>query len=302
MGTQLAASLAWLQLGKTVRMLQSVGAHRRGLAHPWTRAWWIAYTLDREQACIFGRPLAIRDEDCDVGLPEDEEERWDRQTPLRGFISTLRLDAIIGSILLSGAPSGRASHDEHLVLDRLEQWRATNPLPYDLQQAKTPLFIQSSMLFLKYHYCRMLLARKAFLRGEAFQPTLEASQGIAKIIDGLLQRQVMSETCREWHLVLHRLTLPSPPSLPAAGGHMAHARCAETALTLVLMHHRAQCTDSESILKCADGLSQLSERCVDRSLLQSAPPLSVYDQQMDSCKTLAPPPRCSIFTTQHHFD
>ncbi|PWN87278.1 hypothetical protein FA10DRAFT_182307 [Acaromyces ingoldii] len=189
MGTQLAASLAWLQLGKTVRMLQSVGAHRRGLADPWTRAWWIAYTLDREQACIFGRPLAIRDEDCDVGLPEDEEERWDRQTPLRGFISTLRLDAIIGSILLSGAPSGRASHDEHLVLDRLEQWRATNPLPYDLQQAKTPLFIQSSMLFLKYHYCRMLLARKAFLRGEAFQPTLEASQGIAKIIDGLLQRQ-----------------------------------------------------------------------------------------------------------------
>lgn len=224
MGTQLAASLAWLQLGKTVRMLQSVGAHRRGLAHPWTRAWWIAYTLDREQACILGRPLAIRDEDCDVGLPEDEEERWDRQTPLRGFISTLRLDAIIESILLSDVPSGRASHDEHLVLERLEQWRATNPLPYDLQQAKTPLFIQSSMLFLKYHFCRMLLARRAFLRGDAFQPTLEASQGIAKIIDGLLQRQVMIETCRECHLVFHRLN----PFLVAVSSRSrrSHGSCA----------------------------------------------------------------------------
>lgn len=105
MGTQLSNTIAWSTLGRACRMLQSVGAHRNLTAvklswttlqsQQWTMAWWVAYTLDREQASVFGRPLAIRDEDFDVQYPQTNSK------VMRRFTASLQLDEIIGRALVA---------------------------------------------------------------------------------------------------------------------------------------------------------------------------------------------------------
>jgi hypothetical protein len=56
--------------------------------------WWCIYSLDRTLSSALGRPLAIRDTDCDVEVPDggcDNENA--------GFVSILRLRQVLGNIL-----------------------------------------------------------------------------------------------------------------------------------------------------------------------------------------------------------
>ncbi len=80
------ASTSWLHLGGAIRVLLEIGAHRKHAAkklglsrleeESYKRAFWIAYSLDREAAAALGRPLMLQDEDIDVELPIEIDDEY----------------------------------------------------------------------------------------------------------------------------------------------------------------------------------------------------------------------------------
>ncbi|KAK2865476.1 hypothetical protein FQN49_003530 [Arthroderma sp. PD_2] len=74
-------SVSWVWLGSAVRIAQDLGFHME--SGPWEpmdgemrkRVWWSIYSWERLSALELGRPLAINDDDCDIGLPSPIEEQ-----------------------------------------------------------------------------------------------------------------------------------------------------------------------------------------------------------------------------------
>ncbi|KAG2177747.1 hypothetical protein INT43_002994 [Umbelopsis isabellina] len=76
-------SECYLLSGIAIRMAQDLGLHQS--CEEWTmpeaekqtrkRIWWSLYIMDRFNSALFGKPLSIIDEDCDVSLP-DENAPW----------------------------------------------------------------------------------------------------------------------------------------------------------------------------------------------------------------------------------
>ncbi|KAM5440452.1 hypothetical protein McanMca71_003934 [Microsporum canis] len=74
-------SVSWVWLGAAVRIAQDLGFHME--SGPWEpmdgemrkRVWWSIYSWERLSALELGRPLAINDDDCDIGLPSSIEEQ-----------------------------------------------------------------------------------------------------------------------------------------------------------------------------------------------------------------------------------
>ncbi|KAM3066787.1 hypothetical protein ACMFMG_011856 [Clarireedia jacksonii] len=69
---------AWQVLGQAIRIAQSVGLHRQhlndGMAESHgerlnARIWWVCYCLEMTMGLEVGRPLSIRNSDCDQPLP-----------------------------------------------------------------------------------------------------------------------------------------------------------------------------------------------------------------------------------------
>lgn len=114
-----------MNLGKCVRLLQSIGAHRKFSAEAngfdltteetFRRLWWVVYLLDRMMSAHMGRPMCINDEDVDVDeiyLVDDEylveaSERdtepvqpVDKPCVLAGFRHSVRLSRVSLSLSL----------------------------------------------------------------------------------------------------------------------------------------------------------------------------------------------------------
>ncbi|CAI7663847.1 unnamed protein product [Penicillium glandicola] len=68
---------AWIAIGQAARHGQDIGLHRSSVHMGFSemdqqrrqRLWWSIYTLDSALSTTLGRPVAIRDLDCDVELP-----------------------------------------------------------------------------------------------------------------------------------------------------------------------------------------------------------------------------------------
>ncbi|EXJ68023.1 uncharacterized protein A1O5_08638 [Cladophialophora psammophila CBS 110553] len=82
----LGASLpspCWVMAGTTSRIVQDLGLHKRPSPHQLfnveiesrNRLFWGAYMVDRLVALTFGRPVLLLDEDCDVDLPGNVDEK-----------------------------------------------------------------------------------------------------------------------------------------------------------------------------------------------------------------------------------
>jgi len=77
-------TIVWLICGLDIRMAQDLGLNRS--SDKWMlpkseietrkRVWWAVYIADRWDSASTGKPVAIFDEDCDVGYP-DEYADWD---------------------------------------------------------------------------------------------------------------------------------------------------------------------------------------------------------------------------------
>ncbi|KAJ1030501.1 hypothetical protein NDA16_001410 [Ustilago loliicola] len=198
LGLPLAASTSWLHLSGAIRLLLDVGAHRKQAAkklglsrieeETYKRAFWVAYSLDRELASSLGRPIMLQDEDIDVELPIEIDDEYLFNTPegqplpkqptdkpalIGGFLCSLRLDEIVGRTLKTVYALHKTKlrfginskeWDERLVTEidsALNNWLDTVPphLRYDPHETDDEWLMQSSLLYSKYYNCQLLVHR-----------------------------------------------------------------------------------------------------------------------------------------------
>jgi hypothetical protein len=75
-------SAAWIWLASAARISQDIGLHNE--TGPWPmiegemrrRVWWGIYVWDRHMSLELGRPLLIKDADCDVSLPAAIDDHY----------------------------------------------------------------------------------------------------------------------------------------------------------------------------------------------------------------------------------
>lgn len=238
-GTGLHFNIGWCLLGVVFRLLEFAGAHRKltaqRLQHPlaieeeWRRTWWTAYSLDREISTTLGRPMAVQDEDFDVALPLEVDERYftasgDGAVPtqpkgkpalISGFLSALKLDEIMGRTLRTIYAIGKAKVSRGLVgkgwdqlivaeIDSLlNQWLDSVPkhLRYNANEKNEEWLVQSSMLYCKYYFCQILVHRpfivgpkmSSSLNYPSLAITTNAAKSMTQILGNLLKRGLIHE-------------------------------------------------------------------------------------------------------------
>ncbi|KAK0460067.1 fungal-specific transcription factor domain-containing protein [Desarmillaria tabescens] len=198
------------QIGLAIRMAQQVGAHvhknRPPNAHDeaWKRVFWVLIFLDVSHACHYGRPVALRYEDFDIGFPlECDDIYWNHPDPARrfrqpagrpsalsAFVCLLKLVNTITyvkrSIYHTRNPmilmGGQRRPPETEILSSLDsflnQWLQSVPehLRWNPNNQDGLFFNQSVFLHITYHYTRILVHR----------PYLPAPQSIATCRDAAL--------------------------------------------------------------------------------------------------------------------
>ncbi|KAI8060365.1 fungal-specific transcription factor domain-containing protein [Gongronella butleri] len=96
----------WIWSGMAVRMAQDLGLHRTVLTHDPTKLamleqrrllWYAVYITDRWCCSAMGRPLAIADSDCDVGLPQIDVPGEPGKYGM--FVNLVKLSGILGEVL-----------------------------------------------------------------------------------------------------------------------------------------------------------------------------------------------------------
>lgn len=89
---------AWTYIGLAMRTCVDLGMHRRDRggteslleAEMRKRVFWTAYSLDRQNSIMLGRPFAISDRDIDAELPVDVNESIQDETSLRKALEASR--------------------------------------------------------------------------------------------------------------------------------------------------------------------------------------------------------------------
>ncbi|KAK0477292.1 fungal-specific transcription factor domain-containing protein [Armillaria novae-zelandiae] len=191
------------QIGLALRMAQQVGAHVHKNRPPnardeaWKRAFWVLIFLDVSHACHYGRPVALRYEDFDIGFPlECDDIYWnhpdparrfrqpaDRPSALSFFVCLLKLVNTIAYVkrsiyhtrnpmILMGGQRRPPETEIVLSLDSfLNQWLQSVPehLRWNPNNQDGLFFNQSAFLHITYHFTRILIHR----------PYLPAPQSIA---------------------------------------------------------------------------------------------------------------------------
>ncbi|KAK0430726.1 fungal-specific transcription factor domain-containing protein [Armillaria borealis] len=198
------------QIGLALRMAQQIGAHVHKNRPPnardeaWKRAFWVLIFLDVSHACHYGRPVALRYEDFDIGFPlECDDIYWnhpdparrfrqpaDRPSALSFFVCLLKLVNTIAyvkrSIYHTRNPmilmGGQRRPPETEIVSSLDaflnQWLQSVPehLRWNPNNQDGLFFNQSALLHITYHYTRILVHR----------PYLPAPQSIATCRDAAL--------------------------------------------------------------------------------------------------------------------
>ncbi|KAI0599793.1 fungal-specific transcription factor domain-containing protein [Biscogniauxia sp. FL1348] len=142
------------------------------------RIFWVVYTLDRTIATMMGRPIGLRDEACDLRLPEDKSDNEDEDdtTTIQGnstgapthmsyAIRLFKLARINSEIKYVANSVNRSTPGyayptivnlhtwQNEVLEQLDQWAM------DIPQAQGTRDYNHMILLLRYHSVRMLLLR-----------------------------------------------------------------------------------------------------------------------------------------------
>lgn len=138
--------------------------------------WWCIYSLDRTLSASLGRPLVIRDADCDVELPDQRGS-----TNSAGFIAILELRRITGDILSTVASVRTVKAGRHMskiyemqrvvagLNAELQAW-ATEEVPSHIKSAtEGSLSVEKSIALSGYFSALMLLYR--FFMGNPHRPS-----------------------------------------------------------------------------------------------------------------------------------
>lgn len=323
MGTPMSYNLGWIFLGTVSRILQFAGGHRKltaaRLGYPldreeeWRRIWWIAYSLDREQSAMFGRPVTLQDEDFDVEMPLELSDELllrgrsqDGQLPkpltsqpsiVSGFICGLRLDEIMGKTLRSlyairkaKASRGRTGRDwDQLIVaeidSMLNQWLDTVPahLRYDADETNDEWLLQSTMLYSKYYHCQILVHRP-FIAGPRMR---NASLNFPSLA-------IITNAARSTAQMLYNL---QKRGMADAGGCLACCRVFEAACVLLVVGWgskknglRTSAGMTADTAKCIEVLAALEDRWTMAGKLRDLLQLMHTAQQAAAGDKLLPEP------------
>ncbi|EPQ32023.1 uncharacterized protein PFL1_00221 [Pseudozyma flocculosa PF-1] len=229
------ATTSWTLLGVTIRLLQEYGVHRRmtprmvGLsrleAETLRRLFWICYSWDREMSSHMGRPVMLNDDDIDTELPLEVDDEYifaagnegppptqppGKPATISAFVCSLRLEEILGRTLRSvyAIPATKSRYgfmgkewDQRIVAEvdsALNNWLETVPahLRYSPNLDNDTWLIQSSMLYIRYYHCQILVHRP-FIFGDKSRssfnfPSLaictNAARSISHVVDNLKAR------------------------------------------------------------------------------------------------------------------
>ncbi|KAL1968165.1 hypothetical protein VTN77DRAFT_2000 [Rasamsonia byssochlamydoides] len=217
-------------LGAAISLAQTGGMHmlsKLSLLSPKERRvrkriWWSLYIRDQQVAAAFGLPARIRDEDCDIPMPEEsdfEEEGPVSNPAIFGtprpehalyMIQMTRLARLLREVVWTAYLPGklRAEQGERDRLrQRLMQWEAELPPELKLHDAtERGTMYFAGMLHMAYNNLYILLYRPSYLdssdevkRREGKAALQAACQSTRIIEDMLLQNLVQ-------HGLLHLIT------------------------------------------------------------------------------------------------
>ncbi|KIY48718.1 hypothetical protein FISHEDRAFT_9727, partial [Fistulina hepatica ATCC 64428] len=184
---------SWPLVGIAIRLVQSVGAHRRKVYGAqltvndelWKRAFWslsrCLIWLDRMMGFSFGRPCAVHEEDIDLDLPiECDDEYWicpetnkpyfqqpkDKPSKLSFFVCIVKLNELLGYALrtvysINKTKVPRVFVPETMVTEfdsLINNWMDSVPahLRWDPNRNDETFFAQSATLMSLYHHFRIL--------------------------------------------------------------------------------------------------------------------------------------------------
>ncbi|CAO1623744.1 unnamed protein product [Jaminaea pallidilutea] len=291
--TGLGLNVGWSMLGVVIRLLQYAGAHRKitaqrmqfplQIAESWRRVFWVAFSLDREMSAGMGRPMAVLDEDTDIGMPLtlDDEYIWgprasasggipqqpaDKPAKISGFVCGLKLDEILAQVLRTIYATAKAktkrgmvgkNFDELVVAEidsSLNAWLDSVPqhLRYNSLETNDEWLVQSSTLYLKYYYVQVLVHRP-FIAG----PKMTSSLNYPSL--AITTNAAKSALQIVWNLHKRGLIF--------AGGHLICSRAFEAGCVLLVVvsgslknGFRIPKSTITDIKKCQEVLEVLEER------------------------------------------
>ncbi|KAJ7161307.1 fungal-specific transcription factor domain-containing protein [Mycena crocata] len=163
--------------------------------------WWACCLADRYGSMYMGRPVAIRDDDFDTPLPDDEEEQpWESLTPsgmasypgttLAAFRAAGKLALILGAVITKVypvRPASIASRQASLgtLESRLDQWYLSLPeaLRYDTASRRITPSPPVLLLHIRYWGTVLLLHRAFIPNWKGIDPTPQNSTLELKAFD-----------------------------------------------------------------------------------------------------------------------
>ncbi|KAJ6503261.1 fungal-specific transcription factor domain-containing protein [Mycena vitilis] len=259
----------WIYIGMAIRMAIDLGLncnltdwksgsgqHRLfGPQETQTRRqiWWACLVADRYGSMYMGRPVAIRDEDFDTPLPDDEEEQpWEALAPggnganfigdtMASFRASGRLALILGAIITKIYPV-RSSTSRQASLatleSRLDQWYLSLPegLRYDTASRRIVPPPPVLLMHIRYWGTVLLLHRAFIPNWKGIDPTpqnstlelkaFDLAQGAASHISAIVSAYRESYTLKRCSPfltsyllnagIMHISTLTLRPSNPQA--------------------------------------------------------------------------------------
>ncbi|KAJ7631249.1 fungal-specific transcription factor domain-containing protein [Roridomyces roridus] len=211
----------WIYIGMAIRMAIDLGLNcnlvdwkagednhalfNREDTQTRRQIWWACLVADRYGSMYMGRPVAIREEDFDTPLPEEEEEPSTRDSTTMGsFRASGNLGLILGAIISKIYPVRRtaiATRQAALVQleSRLDQWYLSLPeaLRYDTATRRGSPSPPVILMHVRYWGTVLLLFRAFIPNWKGLDPppqnsTLELkafdlAQGAATHISALVQ-------------------------------------------------------------------------------------------------------------------
>ncbi|TAQ87449.1 hypothetical protein B7494_g4221 [Chlorociboria aeruginascens] len=207
----------WHWLGAAIGLAQAQGMHRSsdlsiGDRRLWKRIWWSLYVRDRHCAAGLGRPIRIRDEDCDIEPLEEcdfeENESPDpaifgaqTKTHVLFAIHQAKLAVVLGEIVLTKfavrqPPSIETVHAR--VTGNLKTWFDGVPQALDHRNAdeSEEHGFWANILYILYNHHIILLHRPVrnsiiSLGKSGERIAFNAAKSITRVIDDLLANEML---------------------------------------------------------------------------------------------------------------
>ncbi|KAL2833704.1 fungal-specific transcription factor domain-containing protein [Aspergillus cavernicola] len=188
---------AWIAIGQAARHGQDIGLHRSSVHMGFSemdqqrrqRLWWTIYSLD---SALLGRPVAIRDLDCDVELPDVHTRAESPSYPdYSGFVAIIRIRQITGRILDMVAAVKKVKDNRHFrniprirgeVLElnlELQTW-ATLEVPRHVKSAEQGSLNAQRLIALSGYFSALMLLYRYLVPNPHRASPLDGTEAISQ--------------------------------------------------------------------------------------------------------------------------